>query len=105
MSTDKQFLPKIEYEIALVLIKKTYDQDLDENHCSTIAKQVLQLFPENISEDALEKTLPKLKDIYSEFAPVSIKYLDLINNKKSKEQIEQVKQKINHILYGTNRRN
>jgi len=105
MSTDKQFLPKIEYEIALVLIKKTYDQELDENHCSTIAKQVLQLFPENIGEDTLEKALPKLKDIYSELAPVSIKYLDLINSKKSKEQIEQVKQKINNILYEANRRN
>lgn len=105
MSTTVQFLPKIEYEIALILIKKTYDQELDENQSSIIAKQVLQLFPENISEDTLEKALPKLKEIYSELAPVSIKYLDLINRKKSKEQIEQVKQKINHILYGTNIRN
>lgn len=105
MSSGNQFLPKIEYEIALTLIKKTYDQELDENHCSTIAKHVLQLFPENISEEMLEKALPKLKEIYSELAPISIKYLDLINNKKTKEQIEQVKQKINHILYGTNRRN
>lgn len=105
MSIDTQFLPKIEYEIALVLIKKTYDQELDENHSSIIAKQVLQLFPENIDIELLEKSLPKLKEIYSELAPVSIKYLQLINNKKSKEQIEQVKEKINHILYGTKIRN
>jgi len=105
MSADTQFLPKIEYEIALILIKKTYNQELDENRASTIAKQILQLFPENINIKLLEKTLPKLKEIYSELAPVSIKYLQLINKQKSKEQIEQVKQKINHILYGTNIRN
>ena len=105
MSSDAQFLPKIEYEIALLLIKKTSNQELDENHSSIIAKQVLQLFPKNLDIELLEKSLPRLKEIYSELAPVSIKYLELINNKKSKEQMEQVKQKINHILYGTNIRN
>lgn len=105
MSPSAQFLPKIEYDISLFLIKKTYDQELDENHCSKIAKQVLELFPENIELDLLEKALPKLNGIYPELATVSIKYLNLINNRKSTQQIEQVKQKINHILYGPNRRN
>lgn len=101
MATNSQFIPEIEYEIALLLIEKTYDQELDENHCLKIAKQVLQLLPENIDIEMLEKSLPKLKEIYSGLAPLSIKYLGLINRKKSKEQIEQVKQKIKHILYGT----
>lgn len=105
MTTNNYLLPKIEYEVALVLIKKTYDQELDENQCSTIAKQMLQLFPENIDEDTLEKTLIKLKDIYSELAPIGIKYLNIINKKRSEDQIEQVKQKINNIIYGSNKRN
>jgi len=105
MAQVNPFLLPIEQEIALILIKKTYDQELNENHCSKIAKQILELFPENIDMELLEKTLPKLKEIYSELSPVCIKYLDLINNKKSKEQIEQIKTKINHILYGTKIRN
>ncbi len=105
MTRINPFLSPIEEEIALLLIRKTYDQELNENHCSKIAKQVLELFPENISEELLEKRLIKLKEIYSELALITIKYLRLINNKKSKEQIEQIKQKINNILYGTKIRN
>lgn len=105
MATNSHFMPQIEKEIALLLIRKTYDQELDENHCSKIAKQVLELFPENIDIELFEKTLPKLKEIYFELTPLNIKYLRLINDKKSKEQIEQIKTKINHILYGTKIRN
>jgi hypothetical protein len=102
MTKINPFLSPIEQEIALILIKKTYDQEIDENRCAKIARQILELFPENIDIELLEKNLPKLKEIYSELTPLIIKYLELINNKKSKEQIEQVKRKINHILYGTN---
>jgi len=75
MIANIQFLPKIEYDIALLLIKKTSTQELDEKHCSVIAKEVLKLLPENIELDVLENILPKLKEIYPEFAPISIKYL------------------------------
>jgi len=105
MTQINPFLSPIEQEIALLLIRKSYNQELDENHCSKIAKQVLELFPENISIELLEKRLLKLKEIYSELTLITIKYLKLINNKKSKEQIEQIKLKINNILYGTNSRN
>jgi len=87
MATNTLFLPQIKKEIALLLIRKTCDQELDENHCSKIAKQVLELFPEDIDIELLEKTLPKLKEIYSELTPLIIKYLGLINNDKSKEQV------------------
>lgn len=97
------FLHQIENEIAQLLISKTHDQELDESHCSQIAKQVLELFPENINIELLEKSLPKLKEIYSELASLSIKYQELINDKRSEEQIEQIKHKISNILYGTTR--
>lgn len=95
------FLSPIEQEIALVLIKKTYDQELDENNCGKIARQALELLPEKINISELEKALPKLKEIYFGFSGISIKYLHLVNKKISKEKIENVREKINHILYGT----
>lgn len=98
-----KYLPKIEHDIALLLIRKTYDQKLDKSSCSKIAKQVLELLPKNIDLELLEETLPKLKEVYWEFSPIGLKYLNLINNKKSKEEIDEIKQKINNILYGANK--
>lgn len=102
MTQTNPFLSSIEQEIALILIKKTYDQEIDENHCSKIAKQTLELFPERIDINELEQALPKLKEIYSGFSEISIRYLNLINKKRSDEKIDKVREKINHILYDAN---
>jgi len=47
MPFTQQILQKLEYDIALTLIKKTYYQEIDEKNCSEIAKKVLELLPEN----------------------------------------------------------
>jgi len=99
------FLSSIEQEVALILIKKTYDQELDENNCGKIAQKILELLPEKINTIELEKALPKLKEIFPGISEVSNKYQSLINKKSSEEKIDSVRQKINHILYGTKFRN
>jgi hypothetical protein len=102
MTQVNQFLSSIEKEIALLLIKKTRNLELDENNCRKIAKQTLELFPERINVEELEQALPKLKEIYSGFSEISIKYLNLINNKTTNDKTDKVREKINHILYGAN---
>ena len=105
MAQVNPFLSPIEQEIALILIKKTYDQELDENHCSKIAKQTLELFPERIDMGELEQALPKLKELYSGFSEISIKYLNLIDKKRNDKKVNKIREKINHILYGPKIRN
>ena len=102
MLATKHYLTQIEFEIALFLIQKTYDQEIDELHCSIIAKKVLELLPENIGLEKLGISLTKLRDIYSELSPIALKYLDLINKAESQNQIEHMNLKINKILYGSN---
>jgi uncharacterized membrane-anchored protein YjiN (DUF445 family) len=105
MPFTQQILQKLEYDIALTLIKKTYYQEIDEKKCSEIAKKVLELLPENSDLETIKKSLLKLKESYfNVLSQIITKYL-VIANKETEEQINQVKQKINHILYGSNRRN
>ena len=105
MPFTQQILQKLEYDIALTLIKKTYYQEIDEKNCSEIAKKVLELLPENSDLETIKKSLLKLKESYfNVLSQIITKYL-VIANKETEKQINQVKQKINHILYGFNRRN
>ena len=96
------YLSFVEQEIALILIKKTYDQELEDTKCQQIAKQVLEIIPESINIEELEKVLPKISELYSGFSVITLKYLSLINKKTSDEKIDNVRKKINHILYGSN---
>jgi hypothetical protein len=50
--------------------------------------------------------LLKLKESYfNVLSQIITKYLEIIANKETEAQINQVKQKINHILYGFTSRN
>lgn len=95
------YLSSVEQEIALILIKKTYDQELEDAQCQQIASQVLELIPESIDMEGLEKVLPKITELYPGFSGISLKYLSLINKKTSDKKIDNVRKKINHILYGS----
>jgi uncharacterized membrane-anchored protein YjiN (DUF445 family) len=102
MPFTQQILQKLEYDIALTLIKKTYYQEIDEKKCSEIAKKVLELLPENSDLETIKKSLLKLKESYfNVLSQIITKYLEIIANRETEEQINQVKQKINHILYGS----
>lgn len=95
------YLSLVEQEIALILIKKTYDQELEDSQCQQIASKVLALIPESINMEGLEKVLPKISELYPGFSGISLKYLSLINKKTSDQKIDNVRKKINHILYGS----
>lgn len=96
------FVSSVEQEIALTLIKKTYDQELEDTQCQQIAKKILELIPESIDMEGLEKVLPKITELYPGFSGISLKYLSLINKKTSDQKIDNVRKKINNILYGSN---
>jgi hypothetical protein len=55
MPFTQQILQKLEYDIALTLIKKTYYQKIDEKNCSEIAKKLLGLLPENSDLETIKK--------------------------------------------------
>ncbi|MEI6532664.1 MAG: hypothetical protein WCO06_02375 [Candidatus Roizmanbacteria bacterium] len=103
MLSNIPILAQIESEIALFLIKKVSDRELDEKECAHIAQQVLDLFPENIDDKFLENAFPHLKEIYPELTSIYIKYSKMLHDKKNSKQIEHVKEKIQDILYDRTR--
>jgi|YNPBryulayer2012_1023412.scaffolds.fasta_scaffold03290_3 uncharacterized membrane-anchored protein YjiN (DUF445 family) len=84
----QQILQKLEQDIALTLIEKTYYQEIDEKNCSEIAKKVLELLPENSDLETIKKTLLKLKESYfNVLSQIITKYLEIITNRETEEQI------------------
>ena len=84
-------LSRLESDLALLLLKKLYEQEIGWEKAKSIAKFILKAIPENISDDELLKIIPKLDDNFPQLASIVIKYLEMPDKIKREKEIEKIR--------------
>ena len=84
-------LSQVEKDLALLLLRKLYEREIDFKKAQEIAKFILKAIPENISDDELLKIIPKLDDNFPQLASIVIKYLEMPDKIKREKEIEKIR--------------
>ncbi len=86
-----RLLLQLEKDLALLLLKKLYERQIDFKKAQEIAKYILKAIPENITEVELLKIIPKLDDNFPELAPIVIKYLREPDRLQTEKEIQKIR--------------
>lgn len=82
---------QIEKDLALLLLEKLYNQEIDFKRAQEMAKFILKAIPENISDGELMKVIPKLDDNFTELCPIVLKYLKRKEEMETNQEIKRIK--------------
>ncbi len=90
---------KIQWDYAVVLLKKIYDQEISVSRAKEIALLILNQLSADRPADTIEQLFIQLCSNIPELSTVNIKYLQYFEEEKTQSKIESIKTKINTILY------
>lgn len=90
---------KIEYSLASLLLERLSSGKIDQKRVSEIAKYILKVLPEKITEPELKPILEKLMADCPEIADACLNYYNEIESKETQTKIKEIQKKIKGYLY------
>lgn len=82
---------EIETQVADLLLDRLKHHNISVARAREIAKHVLQMIPEHLTNDDMRKIIPRLDDNFAELAEIVHSYLGKTDEKMKAEVIPQIR--------------